>query len=34
LIWCGNDQIMATGSDLGYRNNDRSFTYARLNLTP
>ena len=25
---------MATGSDLGYRNHDRSFTYARLNLTP
>jgi hypothetical protein len=34
LIWCGNDQIMETGSDLGYRNSDRSFTYARLNLTP
>src|ERR1700730_19410307 len=34
LIWCGNDQIMDTGSDLGYRNSDRSFTYARLNLTP
>ena len=32
LIWCGNDQIMETGSDLGYRNSDRSFTYARLNL--
>jgi len=31
LIWCGNDQIMETGSDLGYRNSDRSFTYARLN---
>ena len=25
---------METGSDLGYRNSDRSFTYARLNLTP
>src|ERR1700730_17861131 len=34
LIWCGNDQIMELGSDLGYRNSDRSFTYARLNLTP
>jgi hypothetical protein len=22
---------METGSDLGYRNSDRSFTYARLN---
>jgi hypothetical protein len=33
LIWCGNDQIMETGSDLGYRNSDWSFTYARLNLT-
>src|ERR1022692_3198326 len=32
LIWCGNDQIMETGSDLGYRNSERSFTYARLNL--
>ena len=31
LIWCGNDQIMETGSDLGYRNNDRSFTNTRLN---
>jgi hypothetical protein len=31
VIWCGNDQIMETGSDLGYRNSDRSFTYARLN---
>ncbi len=29
-----NDQIMETGSDLGYRNSDRSSTYARLNLTP
>jgi hypothetical protein len=34
LIWCGNDQIMKTGSDLGYRNSDGSFTYARLNLIP
>ena len=25
---------MEAGSDLGYRNSDRSFTYARLNLTP
>jgi len=25
---------MGTGSDLGYRNSDRSFTYARLNLNP
>ena len=31
LIWRGNDQIMETGSDLGYRNNDRSFTNTRLN---
>ena len=34
LIWSGNDQIKETSSDLGYRNSDRSFTYARLNLTP
>ena len=34
LIWCGNDQIKETSSGLGYRNSDRSFTYARLNLTP
>ena len=35
LIWCGNDQIMETGSDLGYRNSDRSFTCAtELPLDP
>jgi hypothetical protein len=25
LIWCGNDQIMELGSDLGCRNRQRSF---------
>src|SRR6202035_2649633 len=35
LIWCGNDQILETGSDLGYRNSDRSFTCAtELPLDP
>jgi hypothetical protein len=31
LIWCGNDQIMEMGSDLGYQNSNRNFTYAQLN---
>ena len=34
LIWCGNDQIMELGSDLGCRNSQRSFPHAPLNLTP
>src|SRR6202048_1301757 len=34
LIWCGNDQIMELGSDLGCRNSQRSFPHAPLNLSP
>jgi hypothetical protein len=34
LIWRGNGQIVQSGSDLGYRNDHRSFSYARVNLTP
>src|SRR6202045_1054272 len=30
LIWCGNDQIMETGSDLGYRKST-GVSLARLN---
>jgi hypothetical protein len=34
LIWCGNDQVTETGSDLGYRDSHWSFILAPLNLTP
>ena len=33
LIWCGDDQVVQSGSDLGYRNTRWSSTHARLNST-
>jgi hypothetical protein len=33
LIWCRDDQVVRSGSDLGYRNTRWSSTHARLNLT-